>query len=39
MQSMAIKGFIIHDRESGAYGLTDSGRATLLRILADAGLP
>jgi hypothetical protein len=27
MQSMAIKGFIVHDRESGAYALTDSGRA------------
>ena len=26
MQSMAIKGFIVHDRESGAYALTDSGR-------------
>jgi DNA-binding PadR family transcriptional regulator len=38
MQSMAIKGFIVHDRESGAYALTDSGRATLLRVLADAGL-
>jgi hypothetical protein len=22
MQSMAIKGFIVHDRESGAYALT-----------------
>ena len=33
MQSMAIKGFIIHDRESGAYALTDSGRAALLAIL------
>ena len=29
MQPMAIKGFIIHDRESGAYTLTDSGCATL----------
>jgi hypothetical protein len=38
MQSMAIKGFIVHDRESGAYALTDSGRAALLAILADAGL-
>jgi hypothetical protein len=36
MQSMAIKGFI--DRESGAYALTDSGRAALLAILGDAGL-
>jgi DNA-binding transcriptional regulator PaaX len=39
MQSMAIKGFIVHDRESGAYALTDSGRATLREILADADLP
>jgi hypothetical protein len=38
MQSMAIKGFIVHDRESGAYALTDSGRAALLAILRDAGL-
>jgi hypothetical protein len=37
MQSMAIKGFIVHDRESGAYALTDSGRAALLAILGDAG--
>jgi hypothetical protein len=35
---MAIKGFIVHDRESGAYALTDSGRAALLAILGDAGL-
>jgi hypothetical protein len=27
MQSMAIRGFIAHNRESGAYTLTDSGRA------------
>jgi hypothetical protein len=33
MQSMAIKGFVVHDRESGAYALTDSGRAALLAIL------
>jgi hypothetical protein len=26
MQSMAIRGFIAHNRESGAYTLTDSGR-------------
>jgi hypothetical protein len=38
MQSMAIKGFIVHDRESGAYTLTDSGRATLAAMLQDAGL-
>jgi hypothetical protein len=30
MQSMAIKGYIVHDRESGVYALTDSGRAALL---------
>jgi hypothetical protein len=38
MQSMAIRGFIVHDRESGAYALTDSGRAALEAILDDAGL-
>jgi hypothetical protein len=38
MQSMAILGFIVHDRQSGAYALTDSGRATLAAILEDAGL-
>jgi hypothetical protein len=38
MQSMAIRGFIAHNRESGAYALTDSGRATLAAILEDAGL-
>ena len=38
MQSMAIRGFIAHNRESGAYTLTDSGRATLTAILWDAGL-
>jgi DNA-binding PadR family transcriptional regulator len=38
MQSMAIRGFIAHNRESGAYTLTDSGRATLAAILEDAGL-
>ena len=38
MQSRAIKGFIVHDRESGAYTLTDSGRATLTAMLEDAGL-
>jgi hypothetical protein len=27
MQSMAIRGFIAHNRESGAYTLTDGGRA------------
>jgi hypothetical protein len=38
MQSMAIRGFVVHDRESGAYALTDSGRAALTAILEDAGL-
>ena len=38
MQSMAIRGFIVHNRESGAYALTDSGRATLAMILENAGL-
>ena len=38
MQSMAIRGFIVHDRETGAYALTDRGRATLMAILEDAGL-
>jgi hypothetical protein len=36
MQSMAIRGFIAHNRESGAYTLTDSGRATLTAMLEDA---
>jgi hypothetical protein len=34
----AMRGFIVHNRESGAYALTDSGRAALLAILGDAGL-
>jgi hypothetical protein len=38
MQSMAIRGFIVHDRQYGGYALTDSGRATLAAILDDAGL-
>jgi hypothetical protein len=38
MQSMAIRGFIAHNHESGAYTLTDSGRATLTAIVEDAGL-
>jgi len=33
MQSMALRGFIEHDRETGAYRLADSGRATLAMIL------
>jgi hypothetical protein len=36
MQSMAIRGFIEHDREKGVYVLTDSGRATLLALLERA---
>jgi hypothetical protein len=38
MQSMVIRGFIAHIRESGAYTLTDSGRATLGAIFENAGL-
>jgi hypothetical protein len=38
MQSMAVRGFIAHNRESGAYALTDSRRAALTAILEDAGL-
>ena len=30
MQAMGIKGFVVHDRETGAYTLTDSGHATLM---------
>jgi hypothetical protein len=37
MQSMAVRGFIAHDRESGVYALTDSGRAALTGILEPAG--
>jgi hypothetical protein len=38
MQSMVIRGFIAHNRESGAYTLTDSGRAALGAIFENAGL-
>jgi hypothetical protein len=38
MRSMAIRGFIEHDRASGAYALTDSGRATLAMILDHSGI-
>jgi hypothetical protein len=38
MQSMAVRGFIVHDRQSGAYTLTDSGRVILTAIFEDAGL-
>jgi len=37
MQSMAIRGYMQHDHESGAYVLTDSGRAVLAGILQQAG--
>src|SRR5262245_37667532 len=37
MQSMAIRGFIAHNRESGAYKITDRGHATLTAILEQAG--
>jgi hypothetical protein len=36
MQSMAIRGFVAHNRKSGAYALTDSGRAALTAILEGA---
>ena len=29
----------VHNRESGTYTLTDSGRSTLRGILENAGLP
>ena len=32
------RGFIAHNRESGAYTLADSGRATLGAIFENAGL-
>jgi len=35
---MAICGFIVHDREGGAYALTDSRRATLAVIPKNARL-
>ena len=38
MQSMAVRGFIEHDRATGAYKLDDSGRATLAMILDHAGI-
>jgi hypothetical protein len=33
MQAVAIRGFMVHNRESGAYTLRDSGRAALRRPL------
>jgi hypothetical protein len=38
IQFTAVRGFIAHNRETGSYALTDSGRATLTAILEDAGL-
>src|SRR5260370_29120672 len=38
MQSITIRGFIVHNRESGAYALTSTGRATLMAILEPSGL-
>jgi hypothetical protein len=38
MRAMAVRGFVEHDRASGAYRLTDSGRATLAMILDRAGI-
>jgi hypothetical protein len=38
MRSMALRGFIEHDRESGVYTITDSGRAMLAMILDHAGI-
>ena len=38
MQAMAIRGFIERDRTTGAYKLDDSGLATLVMILDDAGI-
>jgi hypothetical protein len=34
----ALRGFIEHDRATGAYRLADSGRATLAMILDHAGI-
>ena len=39
MQSMAIRGFIEHHGPTGAYVLTASGRATLIGLLSEVGLP
>jgi hypothetical protein len=38
MRSMALRGFVEHDRATGAYSLSDSGRATLAMILDHAGI-
>jgi hypothetical protein len=38
MQSISLRGFIEHDRATGAYALSDSGRATLTMILDHAGI-
>ena len=37
MQSMAVRGYIDHDGESGAYLLTDSGRAVFRGIVEQVG--
>jgi hypothetical protein len=37
MQSMAVRGFIVRNRESGGYALTDSRRAALMAILRMLG--
>jgi hypothetical protein len=39
MRSMAIRGFIERYGPTQAYVLTASGRATLMGILNEAGLP
>jgi hypothetical protein len=38
MQSMAVRGFIEHDRATAAYTLADSGLATLAMMLDHAGI-
>src|ERR1700716_231749 len=38
MRSMALRGFVEHDRATEAYSLSDSGRATLAMILDHAGI-
>jgi DNA-binding PadR family transcriptional regulator len=37
-EALGCVRFIAHNRESGEYTLTDSGRATLTAILEDVGL-
>jgi len=38
MQSIAVRGFIVHDRESGAYTLTDSRRCDRICGCPDTAL-